>query len=58
MLISELLPMIKISCAGKTSLAPASVEPSSAPHPKSYMEVNQCLAVIFLLPSYEVISEC
>ncbi|XP_057442957.1 peroxisomal membrane protein PEX14-like isoform X3 [Lotus japonicus] len=25
--------------SGKTSLAPASVEPSNAPHPKSYMEI-------------------
>lgn len=37
--------MIIMLFAVRYSFPPVSVEPSIAPHPKSYMEVNCCLAV-------------
>ena len=37
-----------MSCAVRSTSPPASVEPSSAPHPKSYMEVNHCLSFLII----------
>lgn len=43
--------MIIMLFAVRYSFPPVSVEPSIAPHPKSYMEVNCCLAVHIPPPS-------
>lgn len=45
--IYELLPMVRVLYVVRSSYSPVSLQPSSAPHPKSYLEVNFCFIYVF-----------